>query len=323
MKILFIGTQKYDYLQDLTYSGLTKVLGKQNIVELQPNPSYHFPIKEYPKDLGYNGPDLQFISNSFIRNVDCVVVSASKPKCFEMYESYLPKLKASVKTIFIDGGDAPTIGGDLTRLNNTKIYDRVTARRPFDLIFKREYLKNSDYAQNVHPLPFSINTGKYANVHDLSYKYDVSFWAVESDPIRTNVLDYLENRFDCTQNGTARNQAFKSYQRKGTFYFEELKRCRISLNFRGTGWDTLRFWEIMGLQSFMISQRLGIVIPDDFTEGSEIVYCENDLSNLEELCNYYLKNEDARRKIAEKAYAKAMEYHTDEARAKYILKIIG
>jgi len=323
MKILFIGTNRHDYLQDLTYSGLTKILGKQNVVEFQPNMRYHFPLKSYPKNLGYNNIDLHFISNLFFRSFDCVVVSAAKPKCFEAYESMLPKLKPSVKTVFIDGGDFPAVGGDFTRLNQTEIYERVTAQRPFDFIFKREYLKDQVYDRNVHPLPFSINAGKYSSIPGKPFKYDVGFWAVESHPIRTQVLDYLQDRFDCKANGTARDQAFKNYKRKGRFYFEELKRSRISLNFRGTGWDTLRYWELLGLKCFMISQRLDIVIPDDFTEGSEIIYCENDLSNLEDLCSYYLKNEKAREKIATKAYEKALKYHTDEVRAKYILKNIG
>lgn len=323
MKILFIGTGRHDYLQDLTYSGLTKLLGKHHVIEYQPNMGYHFPIKSYPKNLGYNSMDISFFGDLFLRNFDCVVVSAAKPKCFEAYESILPKLKPSVKTVFIDGGDFPAVGGDFVRLNRTEIYQRIIDYRPFDVIFKREYLKNLVYDHNVHPLPFSINTRKYPSIQEMPYKYDVGFWAVESHPIRTQVLDYLQDRFDCRENGTTHDQAFKNYKRKGRFYFEELKRCRISLNFRGTGWDTLRYWELLGLRCFMISQRLDILIPDDFTEGSEIIYCDNDLSNLEDLCSYYLKNDRKREKIAAKAYEKAMKYHTDEVRAKYILKNIG
>jgi len=32
MKVLFIGSLKFDYLQDLTYSGLAKRLGAKNII---------------------------------------------------------------------------------------------------------------------------------------------------------------------------------------------------------------------------------------------------------------------------------------------------
>jgi spore maturation protein CgeB len=119
-----------------------------------------------------------------------------------------------------------------------------------------------------------------------------------------------------------RNQDFHNYSRKGDFYFEELKKTKISLNFRGTGWDTLRYWEIMGLKAFLISQRLQIEIPNDFIEGKEIIYCMDDLSDLDDLCHFYLKHDSLRKAIAEKANAKTMEFHTVESRANYILKKI-
>lgn len=322
MKVLFVGSSKYDYLQDLTYNGLVKVLGRRSVVEAKTIFRYHFPLKKYPKDLGYQGLDLSFLTNSASGKFDAVVVASAKPDCFELYEQLMPNLPSTVKTIFIDGGDNPEIGGDFQRLRCPEIYERITNVRPFDYIFKREYLKNKVYEQHVFPLPFSVQTSKYPLINDGSFKYDVAFWAVESDPIRTKVLEFLQSRFDCAENGTVQNQDFHNYARKGLFYFEELKRTKISLNFRGTGWDTLRYWEIMGLKSFMISQRMQIEIPNDYVDGKEIIHCSDDLDDLEELCNYYLKNDDKRQAIVEKAYEKTMTFHTVECRANYILQKI-
>ena len=64
MKVLFIGSSKYDYLQDLTYNGLVKVLGRRSVVEAKTVFRYHFPLKKYPKDLGYDGIDLSFLTKS-------------------------------------------------------------------------------------------------------------------------------------------------------------------------------------------------------------------------------------------------------------------
>lgn len=322
MNVLFIGSSKYDYLQDLTYNGLVKVLGPRSVIEAKTIFRYHIPLKKYPKDLGYEKLDFSFLANGIKRKFNLVIVASAKPDCFELYEKIIPNIPASVKTVFIDGGDHPEIGGDFIRLRCPEIYDRVASLRPFDYIFKREYLKNKAYGEAIFPLPFSVQTSKYPSITDESYKYDVAFWAVESHPIRTEVLKYLQNRFDCPANGTVQNQNFHSYARKGRFYFEELNNTKISLNFRGTGWDTLRFWEIMGLKSFMISQRLQIEIPNDYTEGKEIIYCADDLSDLEELCNYYLKHETKRQAIVEKAFEKTMTFHTVECRAQYILSNI-
>ncbi len=319
MKILFVGTSKYDYLQDLTYSGLFKVLGSGNLIEHKPVARYHLPIKKYPKNLGYTRFNPLFFSKRFWKEVDVVMVGATKPSCFTDYEALLPHLGSKVKTVFIDGGDWNTIGGDLKRLNGADMYQRVISKRPFDAIFKREYLKIESYPENVYPLPFSINSSRYSRARQHPYRYDVAFWAVESHPIRKQVFDFIEPLYDCALNGSVPNQVARQYKRKGVFYFEELKRTRISLNFRGTGWDTLRFWEIMGLGAFMISQRPEIVIPYEFEEGKEIVYCQDDLSDLKSLCDFYLKNEKARNTIARNAFEKAMRFHTDEARAKYIV----
>ena len=324
MKILFLGTNEFDYLQDLTFVGLVKVLGRDNVLEYSLNTNYLLPLKKYPRNIGYTGFGPGLFKSLFVgfRDVDCVIVPAAKPRCFELYEKIVPLIKSSVKTVFIDGGDWPEIGGDLKRLHDNQIYNRVTGKRPFDIIFKREFFKNTQYEKNIFPLPFSINANLYNNIQVLPFKYDVSFWAVESHPIRTQALSLLENHFDCLENGTVLNQNFRRYKRKGKRYFEELVRSRILLNMRGAGWDTLRYWEIFGLQRFMLSQRLDILIPHDFEENKEIVYFNNDLSDLEDLCNFYLKNEALREKIAVKAHQKAIIYHTDVARARYILETI-
>jgi len=319
MKILFVGTKKCDYLQDLTYSGLVKVLGNNSVVELNSVMSYHLPVKKYPKNLGYVAFNPLAMRCRYWKDVDVVIVGAAKPSCFTDYEAILPYLSATTKTVFIDGGDWGSIGGDFKRLNCEDLYENVVFKRPFDVVFKREYLKEMDYPSTVFPLPFSINEQRYKGIQQLPFLYDVAFWAVESHPIRKQVFDYVKPLYDCAFNGTVPNQVAKQYKRKGRFYFEEVKRTRISLNFRGTGWDTLRFWEIMGLGSFMISQHPGIVIPNDFTDGKEIIYCKEDLSDLQPLCDYYLKHENARRAIAVKAALKAAEFHTDVARAHYLL----
>jgi spore maturation protein CgeB len=110
----------------------------------------------------------------------------------------------------------------------------------------------------------------------------------------------------------------KKYKRKGLFYLQELARCKIGLNFRGAGWDTLRYWEIPALGGFMISQRPQIMIENNYIDGEEIVFCKDDLSDLIELCEYYLEHEDERKRIANNSKKKTEAYHTDTQRALYI-----
>ena len=323
MKILFIRHPKFDYLQDLTYSGLAKVLGPQNIIECRWNTGYHIKTKKYPKSLGYvQGSLLASIKSQLkSRRFDVAIVASCKPATFENYLSIAAEIPASTPVVFIDGGDRSEIGGDLIRLNRPELMKQVFAVRPFDLIFKREYLLGATFEKYILPLPFSFNTDVLPKAGG-PLKYDVTFWAVESHPVRSKVLTLMEDQFDCKENGTVRNQVFSKYNRKGHKYLEELSRCKITLNFRGAGWDTLRYWEVPAIGRMMLSQKPQIVIPNNLKHEESVVFCRDDLSDLLERCTYYLKNEKKREAIAEKAKKHILQYHTDVKRAEYILSNI-
>lgn len=324
MKVLYINRNKFDYLQDLVYTGLIKTLGPTNVVELPWNNKFHINFKNYPKNIGlYKGAILQSVLNRFTaKEFSIVIVASCHPDTLTTYLEIVKTLPSSVVTVFIDGGDWPAVAGDLGRLGGMELYEKIISIRPFDHIFKREYLIDKSYDDNVHPLPFAFNFDRLPKISG-EKKYDVAFWAVESDPIRSSVLDMIQDKFDCKNNGSVKNQVMKKYKRKGSFYLQELARCKISLNFRGAGWDTLRYWEVPALAGFMISQRPGIKINNNFIDGKEIVFCNDDLSDLLDLCHYYLKNEDEREKIARRALAKMKDYHTDIHRAKEIISVCG
>jgi hypothetical protein len=320
MKILYINRSKFDYMQDFIYSGLVKLIGAENIIESPWNLNFHWNYREYPKNIAESRGTLltslyaQAHKNSF----DAVIVASCHPDTIGRYLETLPRIPKEAVTVFIDGGDRPEVGGDFERLGGKEEYAEVIKQRPFDLIFKREYLLDKTYDANVYPLPMCFDL---ENVPPLEgrFKYDVAFWAVESHAIRTQALELLQDKFDCAQNGTVRNQVMKKYKRKGMFYLQELASCKIGLNFRGAGWDTLRYWEIPALGGFMISQRPNILIENNYVDGEDVVFCKDDLSDLVALCEYYLENEDERLRIAENAAEKTRLHHTDVARAKTIL----
>lgn len=323
IKVLFINSRSADYVQDLSYSGLVKVLGKTSVTDFYWSRKLHLPLKKYPKNLGYTpGTVLSSVLARWTSNYDLVVVAAAKADCFEAWIRVMDSVSDNIPVIFLDGGDRAEIAGDLARSNSYHLYEQVVKKRPFDLVFKREYLVDVDYDENVFPFQIAFNYDRLPTIAE-GKKYDVSFWAVETGTIRTRALELLENAFDCRQNGTVRNQTFKKYKRKGDFYLQELAACKIVLNFRGDGWDTLRYWEVPAVGAFMLSQKPGIVIPHDFVEGEHVVYCRDDLSDLIDLCQYYLEHNDEREKIVGSAHSHAMKYHSDIARAEYILSVLS
>lgn len=321
-RILFINTPEPDYIQDLAYSGLVKLLGQRQVIDHPWNPRYHLPLKPYPRNLGYRGFRWPRFEDA-LGGCGLVIVAAAKPRVFSHYLNIERRIPASAPVVFLDGGDRPEVGGDLKRLGGWDLFHEAVSKRPFDLVFKREMVEGEPYPDKTFPLTFSFNFDRLPGKSAASLKYQVSFWAVESNPVRTRALELLDERFDCRANGTVRNQVFSKYRRKGKRYLEELASCAVVLNFPGAGWDTLRYWEVPALGRFMISMRPRIAIPDNFEDGREVVFCRDDLSDLVELCQYYLDHAEKREAIARAAAAKAKERHSDEARARYMLEIIG
>lgn len=322
MKILYISRNKSDYLQDILYTGLVKVLGVSNVVDLPWNNKFHLNFKKYPRNMGLckNTVVSSLLSRFRSKDYSLVIVASCHPDTLKSYLELIHKIPKTVPTVFFDGGDWPEVTGDLDRVGGRELYEEVMSIRPFDYIFKREYIIDKAYEKNVYPLPFAFNFDRKPKL-EVGFKYDVAFWAVESHPIRTQALDLVENKFDCKANGTVRNQVMKKYKRKGAFYLQELASCKVSLNFRGAGWDTLRYWEVPALGGFMISQKPGIVINNNFEDKKDIVYCRDDLSDLLELCEYYLDHDDERQAIASSALDRMRAYHTDAHRAEEVLRI--
>lgn len=319
MKLLFICSAQFDYLQDLTYSGLVKQLGASNVIDYPWNPKYHLPLKNYPKNLGYTGFTWPLFSKKSISGFDAVVIGSAKKESLLTYESLLPKIK-SLPVIFIDGGDREEIAGDFIRLGLETEFKQIFQKRQPDLIFKREYIPSlHGHLNHVFPFPFSFPYN--LPVQPAKEKtYEVSFWAQQKPLIREKALNLLRGKYDCDQNGTTLNQGFKTYKRKGLFYLEEISRCKIVLNFRGGGWDTMRYWEAPAMNAFMISQKPQIEIPGNFEENKHVAWVSDDLSNLVDTIDYYLQHDELRIQMAQKAREHLFNYHLNTHRADYFIE---
>jgi hypothetical protein len=323
MKILYICSARFDYLQDLTYGGLVKVLGKHNVIDYPWNPKFNLPIKSYPKNLGYKSISFRFpVMNNF-KEIDLVILASAKKDALESYIKILPLIK-NKPILFLDGGDLPEIGGDFYRHHCRSLYEETINQRPFDIILKREYIPSLyNSHSNVFPFPFSFPYNISLPPLAESLKtYDVSFWGQQHPQIRTDALKRLAGKYDCDQNGTTLDQNFKTYKRKGLFYLKEISRCKIVLNFRGLGWDTMRYWEVPAAGSFMISQKPQIAIPNNFESGKHLVWCSDSLEDLIDLIDYYLARPSEREQMALNAREHLLKYHLNTARASTLIEIV-
>ncbi|MEN8170420.1 MAG: glycosyltransferase [Pseudomonadota bacterium] len=324
MRILYCNSLKSDYVQDQLFAGLTELLGSESVRSFPVNSLYYLPLKRYPRNMGLSRSFPSLLGDKFRARKgiaefapDLVVIASTKRDTLEAFLSIEPQLPKGVPLVYIDGGDWPEVGGDANRMNFESLYQDVFQHRRPDLIFKRECLVDKEYPDNVIPLPMAFRP--QPGFSPLDKRYQVTLWCVESDPIRTQALELLQGRYDCIENGSVHAQQFHSYSRKGLNYLRELSASKIACNFRGVGWDTMRYWEIPGVSAFMVSQRPGIVIPNNFIDGKHVAFCQDDLSDFTDKLDYYLKNENERETMATAAYKHLMDHHTHLHRAKYFL----
>jgi len=323
MKILYISSTRFDYLQDLTYSGLVKILGKENVVDYPWNKKFHLPIKSYPKNIGFSGFSFPFFSKNNFNDFDFVILASAKKDGLNIYNKILPQI-IDKPILFLDGGDHHDIGGDFYQQKTGCLFEEIIKRRPFDLILKREYIPSlHEKIKNIHPFPFSFPYNIFIPpLSEDKKKYEVSFWAQQKPEIRKKALQLLEGKYDCLQNGTTLNQDLDTYKRRGKFYLKEIARCKIVLNFRGGGWDTMRYWEVPGASSLMISQCPKILIPDNFVGGKHVVWCSDSLDDLLDKINYYLLHQNEREEIAKNGHEHLIKYHLNTVRAETLIKIV-
>jgi hypothetical protein len=235
----------------------------------------------------------------------------------EYYRALLPKIPEYIPRVFIDGGDRREIGGDLDRLRAPKLFHEIESTRPFDLIFKRELFREDTHNRPLLPLQLGFVPDYLPQPQ--SPQYDVTFWCVESNPIRSAVLDQLQPHFDCVANGSVRGQNFRKYKRKGRRYLEELARCKIVINFPGVGWDCQRYWEAPAVGAAMVSPSSPLIIPNDFKDNEHIVRCADDGNDIINVCQRLLDDDKHRKAIGKHGQEWALKYHSDIARAQTVL----
>jgi hypothetical protein len=108
-----------------------------------------------------------------------------------------------------------------------------------------------------------------------------------------------------------------------TRYLREMARARVCLDLPGQGPLCCRLVEGLAMGCLIVAPRHAAEMPTELRDGVEIVYCEEDLSDLAELCLAYARD-DARRAPIEAAAARYFDEHLHPLRiAERYLRVIG
>lgn len=101
-----------------------------------------------------------------------------------------------------------------------------------------------------------------------------------------------------------------------------LNRSKIAVSLPGATWDTFRYWEIPYHGALLLSQRLPIVLPDNFVDWESAVFFD-DLEDMMAKIRFLLADEGRLAAIAAKGKELSWEKHTSVARARYLLEKMG
>ncbi|MEN9913155.1 MAG: hypothetical protein RLY66_563 [Candidatus Parcubacteria bacterium] len=330
MKIAFIPPKvRSEYLTNTVLDGILQHMRDGDS-------AYHdielaLPPEEYlcPYDLSpYRLDEVSF--ERFAATADLIIFTCGKNTTNQELAN---KIGRWDKTVFIDGSE---LGKDRrydrdirTQLENRtypewgKIDEDMLAKCA--LYFRRE----KPYIGGIMPFPFGIES-RYLGSYDAGKKRDIDFCCIfgqdEYPIMRRQAVKVLE-KF-CKKNGltchTKKTKGFtfsddQKVAGRNEFY-DILARSKVGISIGGGGFDTARFWEILGNGCMLMTETIDI-----YEEGSSALDYKrivqfSDLADFEKKLQevaIFLKDGYAQINMSDE-YAGIISAHSTKARVKGI-----
>ena len=130
----------------------------------------------------------------------------------------------------------------------------------------------------------------------LGYRSDVAgrFSLNYAPEIRSRAISLLQNQTSFVFAGGLKRQSYDNF-------LKEAAGSRICIDLPGLGDLCFRLIDYLAIGSCVVAYPHGCLLHEPLVDREHIVYCKDDLSDLVELCEYYLENDDERERIAANA----------------------
>jgi hypothetical protein len=314
MRIFFTNYPRPHYGLDTVHDGLCKLIGEDNVIDF---PQKRFLHGETISDISFfchpgyfnfkkrPAGDLQTFKTLNEKGCyDLLIISCEHDTHFgtdhlnSEVMSYLRLIHGHIPTIILDQGDSPVIN------------ETVIAMFPGAMHYlKREVPPGqpSTHRYDMDIVPFTFSYSEDFAIKGFDENKEIHnriFWAGNRLNGRGPYLSRLEDLL---------NTGFKTdYQQEQ--YRNALRNSLIGLNLAGKGFDTVRYYEIPANGVMLFSQRPAIEIPMAFEHEKSCVYFD-DIDDMSDKLEFYLKNEDLCIQIAKSGYEHYKKYHTTKIRA--------
>lgn len=274
-----------DYLIDIVSDGMCRLLGRENV-------HYDYRFSPWHKErfnLLFNG----FESPNSVGLYDTEALVLSSRCDFAIAQDWMDKTGRKAVAL-VDGEDEDRL---LPFFERSKAY------------FKREMFQGRTYPPNIRPLQFAAVPGRPSARTERALP--AFFMGSMSDPVRQDIVGVLRSMDLPVVLGKVPKADYDAL----------LASSRIGVSARGGGWDTYRYWEIPYSGCLLLSQRLPLVVQDNFVEDREAVFF-GDTAELRSKLKALLEAPDEVRRIAEAGQGASNSRHLSVHRAKTILEAV-
>lgn len=284
MKIGVISHGSPDYLIDIVTDGLIRLLGRQSLcLDYNVRGGWGGQYKHCLE--GFKGPE-----PFDLYDADALIASTRSAAPAAEWIRKTGKSKVAI----VDGEDYPTLH-DIYR--QAKVY------------FKREFPHGVGHPANVKPLSFAAIPEPFVERERTN---PVFFRFHPTHPFRVEISNAL------TSLGYPSNPA----RAEKAEYNDGLLGSKIGISVRGGGWDTYRYWEVPYFGAMLMSQRTGIVIPNDFIPDQEAVFFSG-VDEFRQKLRCMVSDHSRGAEIAANGRKACLERHLSIHRARTVLEALA
>lgn len=227
------------------------------------------------------------------------------------------------KTIYIDGSE---VGGNKrydAEIQKQLIIGTFSGRGAINIEMEKKcalyFRREKPYLRDIIPLPFGIERN-YSKYYSNNTKKDIDFLCIfgqdEYPLLRREARELLEkycveNNFICSTKKTKNPDEF----------YKLLARSKVGVSVGGGGFDTFRFWEILGNNCILITEKIDIYFEDSNRLKYDRIFEFSDLgqfqNQLEKVGRFLQNGYDEKTMTVE--YEKILSEHSSKSR---VLEII-
>ncbi|MBI2108846.1 MAG: hypothetical protein HYT93_01510 [Parcubacteria group bacterium] len=320
-------TERDDFYCDTVLDGLFLLKKENPELEFFYPDYYPHPFGEaFTKQFGVSKKQLA----EFAKGADLIIFSYGK---YGTDTAFIDELNGWGKTVYVDGSE---IGKD--RWRDLKIqyeiikgaYEGLGApnkdmQKKCRLYFRRE----KPYTNGMIPFPLGIES-RFMKYYDSNKEKDIDFscfFGQELYPLTRRYAPELTQKF-CTENGFTCHTK-KTYKlpliHKGPYSpdksYEIWARTKVGVSTGAAGYDSRRFWEILGNNCLIIAERFDLFELDSDAMNYKRIFQYNNLYDFEyqlKKAGEFLRN-GYNQKDLEEEYQEILKRHSTKARVLTII----